>query len=670
MFEDTGTRFDPTIQRTGLGPGGNSDRYAAARQAIWREKWDAGLKEFEAANAAGAPPSAEDRLLAEIARIRLADDDDTAASLGASLIHESNGEAPVRRFLVSYFLKSGRMKPMAAVLEKLLEAYPHLVDVRRYLVSALARLGRLDEAIQHMDTFAATAPDDLSLQAGRIQFRLLAGQNADAASIALELKPRLGPESKEAHIVMLALVRGGLTSEAASVAATLDPRHFPTHQVATSATHALFAAGLTKQAIAAGEAAITGGHDTGALRAQIGEAILRGGRPQEITTRAIEHLSAGIALAPEDKRINALYGEALLHAGRHEEAVGFLEKANRPGVKSPMTRGLYARALRYNGRYSEAADQYLQLLERTPDRWATHRQAVGALTQAGRHEEASKIFQEMIAKRGASLGPTFEAALAELPSKLATAPIPQARLDWAWGLRRGQDDVDRAEWERRARWGLLSDLLIIDWLECREHQAEEAMALMADLGEADRIFEPLRGRGFIIATAHVGPLFSGPILLELCGLPSRWVASTPSIADAHYAASVISIAHQTEAKVAWACLKALQSGYAVAIALDGSSKMGSSTIRFEGQDINYSSFAAQVVHKLRIPSLFYAPRWEDGRLAYQFEHLPLPEPDEELRAFAVRWRDAFLGHLRDHLAGAPENLRLAGGLWSCIRSGS
>jgi pentatricopeptide repeat protein len=667
MSEDSPTRSPPTAGKTGLAPAEQSDRLVAARQAIWTQKWEAGLEAFRAASAAGAALSAEDRLLAEIARIRLADDDDTAASLSSALISEANGEIPVRRLLVSHFLRAGRMKSTAAVLEKLVEVYPGLIDLRRYLVGALGRLGRLDEAVEHIDAVAAIAPEDLPLQASRIQYRLLAGRTDDAVTIALALKPRLAPESHEAHIVMQALVRGGRAKDAASIAAKLDPGRVPNPHVAASATHALFAAGMSKQAIATGEAAIAAGHDTGALRAHIGEAILRSGRPQDIATRAIEHLGAGVAQAPEDKRVNALYGEALLQAGRHEEAVRFLEKANTGEVKSPMTRGLYARALRYTGRYSESADQYLELLEQTPDRWATHRQAVGVLSQAGRHDEASKVFREMIAKRGSLLPPTFEGALAGLYDKLDTAPIPQARLDWAWSLRRGQDDVDREEWERRARWGLLADLLIIDWLECREQQAEEAMALMADLSDADRIFEPLRGKGFLIATAHVGPLFSGPILLELCGLPSRWVASTPNIADAHYAASVISVSNQTDAQVARACFKALNAGYAVAIALDGSSKMGQQMVRFEGQDINYSPFMAHIAHKYRTPSLFYAPRWENGRLAYQFEHLPFPEPNEDLRAFAARWRDAFLGHLRDHLGGAPENLRLAGGLWSCIR---
>jgi tetratricopeptide (TPR) repeat protein len=647
-----------------------TDPFVAARRAIMREEWAAGVEAFEAVVATGVAASAPDRLLFEIARIRLADDAAVAVTaLPPLLIREADGEIATRRYLVSPLIRSGNHQAAAVALEKLLEAYPQLIDARRNLVSSLAKLERWDEAISHMDMAAASAPDDLSMQAGRVQFRLLARQTEAATEIALQLKSRLSPTSPEAHVIITALLRGGRVSDAADIASMMDPAQFPTPHVAASATQALLMAGLTDRAITAGEAAITGGHDTGALRAHIGEAILQRGRPQDIATSAIEHLSAGLAMSPDDKRVNALYGEALLRTNRSEEAVVFLEKANAAETKSPKTRGLYARALRAVGRHSESADQYMQLLERAPNSWPAHRQAAGVLNQAGRREEATKLFYDMVARRAAALPGKFEEALADLADKVDQASVPQARLDWAWSLRIGEDDVDRAEWERRAKWGMLSDLLIIDWLECRENQAEEAMGLMSNLDRADEMFAPMRekGQGFIIATAHLGPLFSGPILLELCSLPSRWVASTPSVADTHYAASVISTSDQTETQVAKAVLKSLQNGYAVGIAVDGSGRLGSPTIRFEGQDITYSNFAARAAHRAKVPSLFYAARWEDGRIAYTFEELPFPEPGEEVGPFSNRWRDAYLANLRTQLGGLPENLRLAGGLWSCIR---
>jgi tetratricopeptide (TPR) repeat protein len=644
--------------------------YAKARQAILGGAWRSGVETFEAAAATGAASSPRDQLLYEIARIRAADTQAAIAGLEASLIREAEGEAAVRRYLVTPFHRAARLPELAAALEKLLEAYPELIDARRFLANTLARLERWDGAVSQIDIAAAASPDDLSLQAGRVQFRLMGRQTAAAAEIARDLWPKLAPGSREAHIVLAALLRGGDAKDAAEIAKGLDPARFPNPHVAAMATEALLRADMSREAIAMGETAIATGQDSPMLRAHIGEAILRSGRPQEVASSAVEHLRVSAEQSPDHARTNALYGEALLRAGRYEEAVAPLERAASGDTKSPKTRLLYARALRYAGRYAECADQYLEALSHTPDRLPTLRQAVGALVQAGRREEASNLFGQMVKKRSAALAPTFEAAFADLENRIDALHVPQARLDWAWKLRRGQDDVDRASWERRAKWGLLADLLIIDWLECREQQAEEAMELLADLGPAEESLAPLRGRGFVIATAHIGPLFSGPILLELVGLPSRWVASTPSIADAHYAASVISTSDQTEPQIVKACLKAINSGYAVGIAADGSGKIGSPTVRFEGQDISYSSFAARAAHRAKVPSLFYAPRWKDGRIDCRFEPLPSPEPDEEAGPFANRWRDAFLACLRNYLGGDPENLRLAGGLWSGIRGES
>jgi len=650
--------------------GDASGLYDIARRAFMREDWEMGADAYLAAHGAGAPPAALDRLLFHISRIRRKDDAESLAALKPSLIRSAKGEAVVRRLLIGPYFRAGRSSEAAVALEKLLEAYPDLTDARRQLAGIYARAGRWDEAISHLDLAATGSPKDPGLQGARLQYRLMAGKADDAARIAPDVSRRLPLSSPEQHVVLLSLIRGDRIKDAADVAARLDPSRLGSAQVAASATRALLLAGAGGQAIKFAEAAIAAGQDSADLRTNLGEAILTTGRPRDIASKALEHLSAAVAQSPDDPRANALYGEVLLRTNRHEEAIVALEKANAHEAINPKNRIYYARALRAAGRHSDAADQYVDLLQHTPDRWASYRQTVGVLTQAGRREEASKIFNDMIAKRAATLPDSFEAALADLPNRIEGAVVPQARLDWAWSLRQGQDDVDRAEWERRAKWGMLSDLLIIDWLECREHQAEEAMSLMSNLDRADEVFAPMRekGQGFIIATAHLGPLFSGPILLELCSLPSRWVASTPSIADAHYAASVISTSDQSDAQVVKAVLKSLHDGYAVGIAVDGSGRLGSPTTRFEGQDITYSDFAARAAHRSGTPSLFYAARWEDGRIAYTFEPLPTPEPREEVGPFSIRWRDAYLGYLRTQLGGLPENLRLAGGLWSCIRA--
>ena len=84
--------------------------------------------------------------------------------------------------------------------------------------------------------------------------------------------------------------------------------------------------------------------------------------------------------------------------------------------------------------------------------------------------------------------------------------------------------------------------------------------------------------------------------------------------------------------------------------------------------MTYSDFASRTAHRMGSSSAFVAPVWRDNnRLGFVLEHLPMPEEGESADAYVVRWREAYLGHLRKFLSGKPENLRLSGGLWRHIR---
>jgi lauroyl/myristoyl acyltransferase len=162
-------------------------------------------------------------------------------------------------------------------------------------------------------------------------------------------------------------------------------------------------------------------------------------------------------------------------------------------------------------------------------------------------------------------------------------------------------------------------------------------------------------------------MYAGPLALELMGLKSRWLASTPSVARTAYANSLISTSDQDDMQVARAFMLSLRKGYSVVVAVDGAINLAAPRIPFEGQEMTYSSFAARTAHRVGVPSAFCAPRWEDGRIGFVIEAMPDPLPDEDADSYADRWRAAFLGSLRRYLGGAPENLRLSGGLWRHIR---
>ena len=149
---------------------------------------------------------------------------------------------------------------------------------------------------------------------------------------------------------------------------------------------------------------------------------------------------------------------------------------------------------------------------------------------------------------------------------------------------------------------------------------------------------------------------------------SKWLASTPSVARTAYAQSLISTSDQSGSEVARKVLSSLKEGNAVVIAVDGAVNLAAPRIPFEGEEITYSSFASRMAHRLGIPSMFVAPRWQDGRIHFVLERMPDPLPGETADEHADRWRESFLASLRAFLGGAPENLRLSGGIWRYIRT--
>lgn len=622
-----------------------------------------------AAIANTAASDATSRLRAVIKRILEADDPLQAmAELGPALARVEEGWRDARRLLVSPFVRVGRLEPAIAALERLVQAYPARTDDRRLLASLLGRTEQWERAIAQADAAAAIAPDSAALQGARIQLRVQAGHIAQAADVARQTAALAAAAPGDAHWWMLAFSRNGDAVEAAGIAMALQADDLPNARVATVAVRALLDDDRVEAAILLGNAALDAGHDAPALRASLGLAHLRRATDDDRKVHALAHFEAGLEAAPTDVRLLTLHGETLLRAGRYKDAVAPLRQAMELAPELEQTRALYARALRYTLQYGEAADQLLHLVEKSPDKQLWQRAAIGALSQAGRKQEAEALFERYVGQRGRALPPTFQQALEQLEQKLDTAPIPQARLDWAWSLR-GDAGADRAQWERRARWGHLVDHLLFDWLECREDSVEEAMQMLGELDTGERFFAPLlaAGRGVVVATAHVGPMYAGLMALELLGIPSRWLATAPSIAQSSYAAALISTADQTEAQVAKACMRALAAGNVLCLAVDGAANPAAPRTQFEGQAVTYSSFAAHLAHRQGVPSVFYTPRWENGRVAYTLEMLPAVEPGEDADAYAQRWQEAYFKHLRAHVAGPPENLRLSGGIWRHVQ---
>ena len=254
-----------------------------------------------------------------------------------------------------------------------------------------------------------------------------------------------------------------------------------------------------------------------------------------------------------------------------------------------------------------------------------------------------------------------------MDERLDSAPIPQARLDWP---RCAATHRPTASTGSRARWGHLVDHLLFDWLECREDSVEEAMQLLGELDTGERFFAPLlaAGRGVVVATAHVGPMYAGLMALELLGIPSRWLATAPRIARSSYAAALISTADQTEAQVAKACMRALASGHV----LCGRGRRGQSrrarVLRGTGSDV-FRFRGPSGASPGRAVSVLCASLGE-RQGGHTLALLPAATPGEDADAYALRWRQAYFEHLRAHVAGPPENPPERRHLASCAGRGS
>ncbi|WP_205480831.1 tetratricopeptide repeat protein [Sphingomonas arenae] len=643
--------------------GGALDRL---RSLVIRERWDEVIATYQADASPEEKRLPGCQLAYAIAQVRTGQETSGLRLLQGGLLSLPGARDDVRKFVIPYLLDRGRVRPAAELLDDLARAGRATTADHRLLTNLLAKQGQLDQAARSARRLVELDPEDLPAKTSCLQLLLSIGEVEEAGAYAEGLRGLLGEDSRLAAVALIALTRSGRTALAADLATELSEGTITHEVLAAAIVRTLLQADRLEEAVSVGEQLIDEGWDDAAVRSALGQAYM--GAPwSDRYERAAVHLRAGLRLAPEDGRLNLSLGEVLLRTRHYAEALGHLELAVRHYPRNPQVLALHARALKQNGHHAEAAAQFRKLVAMQPSSTRWQRYAAGALSQAGHREEAASLFAGFVAERRKALPKNFEKGLNALWERVDSLDIPRARLDWAWNLK-GREGEDRHEWERRAKWGHLADHYLLDWLECRDDRVHEAMLRLADLSEPERILNGIdQSRGIILASAHIGPMYAGPLALELLGIRSKWLASTPSVARTAYASSLISTSDQDDAQVARAFVRALKQGHALVLAVDGAINLGAPRIEFAGQEMTYSSFAARTAHRMGVPSLFCAPRWEGDRIGFVLERMPDPLPDEPADSHADRWRDAFLSAVRTYLSGEPENLRLSGGLWRHMR---
>jgi len=644
--------------------------FEAAISLIRAGEWRGGLVAFEEGLGQAAKPNGEMLLLAAIARVRA--NQASMSTLTPTLVREGEPQ-DVRRLLANPLAQEGKLDEAAQAFGAIIKALPPAVEERTQRAGLYARLGRWDAAIADLDAVAGE-PGAVDIGAKRLQYLIRAGRAAEAATLARQMDPT-DADDRTLNLMLLGLIHAKDYATAADLTMRIDADRVALAALAGCMVQSLYWAERYAAAIEIGEKFVRRGLDGAMLRSFLGRSWYAGGPSGQRFTKAIDHFEVGIIHSPDDLRMVSLLGDLLLSTGKAERALPHLRRAVEMQPDMAQVRARYARALKQTGSFAEAAEHFVTMASKSPQgagRW--HRYVAGALSMAGRREEAADMYDAWVSSRAEDLPESFAEGLHALWDKVGEVNIPRARLDWAWSLRAPDCPFDRPEWERRAKWGHLADHYLLDWLECRGgEQAEEAMRYFSDELDVVETFiaearQRAPGNGLIFASAHVGAMYFGPLALELVGERSRWLASTPSVARTAYSETLISTNDQTDTQVAFAFTRALKQNYAVVVVVDGAINVAAPRIEFEGQEITFSPFAARMAHRLGASSAFVAPAWRDGeKIGFVLEHLPMPEAGETAEIYSARWQQAYLDHLRRFLSGRPENLRLSGGIWRHVR---
>jgi len=257
---------------------------------------------------------------------------------------------------------------------------------------ALARQGRLVEAVEHYQTALRLEPDfaDAHTNVGVA----LANQGKLAEAIEhYETGLRLGPDNAVAHFAWgNALVRQGKLVEAVEhyqTALRLKPDYANAHNNAGSA---LVRQGKLAEAIAHYEEALKIRPDDVDARINVGVALARQGKLAE----AIEQYYRALQIQPDHADAHTNAGAALTRQGKLVEAIAHYEQALKIKPDHADAHSNMGAALAGQGKLAEAIEHYQQALRIKPDHADAHTNWGAALAQQGKLDEAIEHYRQAL----------------------------------------------------------------------------------------------------------------------------------------------------------------------------------------------------------------------------------------------------------------------------------
>lgn len=385
--------------------------------------------------------------------------------------------------------------------------------------------------------------------------------------------------------------------------------------------------------------------------------------------KGIEILEDAYAFSPENHQIQIALIKGYLQFGRGKDADAVMNlMQDELLTQKESWSQLRAEVHVANGRFAEASEIYSALLQKSPRHGGWRRSGIGALLQAGEHVKAAAMYEEDRAQRRPPPKDRFEDCLRSLDENLDQADIAPVRFDWAYRklTQFGAAPSDRHAWEQASKKVYLADKLTLDWLETRPKDVDQVLERFDNpQGCLEPLLECLdEGTGAFISSLHMGAMFAGPALLQAQGVDFRWLASTPSIAEMPGTEKLLSTSSSSQLAVARGVFKAIRSGRAVTVAIDGAPPAASRPMSFFGDDMLVTDLVPRTVLQTGVRSFFPKIIWKDDRLSVELIELIPPEDGDSVDAYTNLWFTDFFDCVREMCVDAPDNMRLAGGFWT------
>ncbi|WP_265564149.1 hypothetical protein [Sphingomicrobium arenosum] len=293
------------------------------------------------------------------------------------------------------------------------------------------------------------------------------------------------------------------------------------------------------------------------------------------------------------------------------------------------------------------------------------RQIIAGLVRCGETSLAGQINRRLVEIRAAKLPDTIEAALERVWEDIDADALDQAVVDWAWSNRDPEFKGNREEFERRAKWGIRAERVLLDWLECRPDD-DSAKSLFIDGDASAQQYSAIGAH--CRAAAHVGPIFAGPLLYELYDIDVKYIGSFPALPGSVLSRRLISTSTNDKQSVRRMAEDVVRDGSVLVMAADGNS--GGPPLEDASEEelaLRISPLIPRLVHRHGVTSSYGMAQWVDcKKIQLSVTALPQPEDGESEEGFIARWRQAYRDHALAQTKAAPENLRLHRGLWRDI----